>query len=517
MRAGDELADVDGRVASGDSFEDDVEPGAYRIGGIEGGSIVTLNAIVYCRISDDKAGEELGVTRQLEDCLTLVQQRAWQLVDTLTDNDLSAKGKVTRPGFEAALQAIAQGNAEVLVGWNLDRVTRNRRDTLRLMELGQERGITIALVRGSDMDLSTPSGRLVAGVLAEVARSEIDTKSDRQVRAYRQAAEQGKPHFVSRPYGYTRQGVLVVDEAPVLEQMAQHFLTGWSTTEITTWLNANQIPAATGGPWSRRVVKDHLLSKRNVGIRVYKGREYPGTWTPIFSSDLHARIVAEWKRRHGHSTRAKADNRKYLLTGLLYCGVCGHKMAGGANHDRPGLPSRAKYRCVPGDLKRGCGNLMRVAVTLDHLVTESVLYRLDSPEMKALLVAQESRGNEIAPLRDNEQALRDRLDELLIDYTDLTLSKPEYVKARDRVQENLRAVEGELSVLYSSEHAAAMLSPTQSIREAWEQSSTGWRRKLLTLVIQKITVERSHKRTPYAIDGETYKFDADAIKIDWRA
>lgn len=472
-------------------------------------------ATVYVRLSQDKLGDELGVTRQLEDCQVIVASRGWTLGNIHQDNDTSAKGNVKRPGFDAVLADIASGEAQVVVAWNFDRLTRNRRDTLRLLEAGQEHGTLIALARGSDLDLSTPGGRLMAGILAEIARSEIDVKSDRQVRANRQRAEAGLPHFVSRPYGYTRQGVVVEDEALVLNQMAQHFLTGWSTTEITRWLNDENIPSASGTTWSRRVVKDHLLSRRNAGIRVYKGQEFPGQWTPIYSADLHERLTAEWKRRHGEGVRARGDNRKYLLTGLLVCGRCGGSMAGGAHYDRKGGEVREKYRCVASG--HGCKGLMRVAVTLDHLVTEAVLFRLDSEEMQALLVQNESRADEIEPLRAQEATLRLKLDSLLDDYTDMTLTKPEYQRAKQRASDALRDVESELGALYSTEHAHALLSPSMTLREAWDANPVSWRRKLLGLLIERVTVYQSYKRTPYKVGDKTYKFDVDSVEIIWKA
>jgi len=36
-----------------------------------------VNAHLYFRISEDKTGEELGVTRQRDDSLTLARQRGW--------------------------------------------------------------------------------------------------------------------------------------------------------------------------------------------------------------------------------------------------------------------------------------------------------------------------------------------------------------------------------------------------------------------------------------------------------
>ncbi|MEO5499456.1 MAG: recombinase family protein [Candidatus Saccharimonadales bacterium] len=469
---------------------------------------------LYLRLSEDKHGDELGVTRQREDCEALAQLRGYDVVLVESDNDLSAKGHVARPGFESVLRAVDEGRVDVIVAYNWDRLTRNRHDTLRLIEQGQRHQTVIALVRGSDMDLSTPAGRMVAGILAEVARNEIDVKSERQIRANKQRAEAGLPHFVSRPYGYTRQAVVVEDEAQVLNQMADHFLSGWSTTEITRWLNDENIPSASGTTWSRRVVKDHLLSKRNAGIRVYKGQDFPATWTPIYSAELHERIVSEWKRRHGEGTRAKADNRRYLLTGLLICGKCQGPMAGGANSDN-GQPSRRKYRCIKSDKGAGCGNIMRLAETIEHLVTESVLYRLDSDAMREVLVAQESQAEAIEPLRSKLEAIRSHLDELLEDRATGLLSRAEYAKAKEIASRDLRAIENELAGLYSTEQAQLVLRPGVVIRDEWQRQTLGWQRKLLGMLIENVVVQPSFKRTPYMIDDKLFKFDASAIEINW--
>src|SRR4051812_12267006 len=99
----------------------------------------TPRAVVYCRVSLDKTGQGLAVDRQREDCVALASVKGWTVVDTFTDNSVSAAGKKKRPGFDAALDALDLGHADVLVAWSLDRLTRNGRDRLRLVEVGQRR------------------------------------------------------------------------------------------------------------------------------------------------------------------------------------------------------------------------------------------------------------------------------------------------------------------------------------------------------------------------------------------
>lgn len=48
------------------------------------------HAVVYTRISRDRSGRKLGVERQLESCTDLGRQLGLEIVDTYSDNDLSA-------------------------------------------------------------------------------------------------------------------------------------------------------------------------------------------------------------------------------------------------------------------------------------------------------------------------------------------------------------------------------------------------------------------------------------------
>jgi hypothetical protein len=67
-----------------------------------------------------------------------------------------------------------------VVAWALDRLCRNARDRLALIEACRDAGVMIALVSASDMDPTTPAGRWALGILGEVAQHEIDQKSDRR-------------------------------------------------------------------------------------------------------------------------------------------------------------------------------------------------------------------------------------------------------------------------------------------------------------------------------------------------
>jgi len=67
---------------------------------------------VYARISSDRDGDHLGVTRQVEDCERLVARKGWGVAERYVDDDVSAyKGRV-RPAYKRMLDDLRGGGSE---------------------------------------------------------------------------------------------------------------------------------------------------------------------------------------------------------------------------------------------------------------------------------------------------------------------------------------------------------------------------------------------------------------------
>jgi DNA invertase Pin-like site-specific DNA recombinase len=473
-----------------------------------------MPAILYLRISQDRVGDEAGVTRQREDAERLARARGLEVVDVLTDNDQSALRSAKRPGFERLMELIGAGAADTVVAWSFERVLKTRTDQLRFIEQGQVRGVRLILVRGAELDMSTPGGRLLADILASIARNETELKSDRQKRANRQRAEQGLPHVARRAFGYEPSGMEIrEDEAELVRQMVERLLSGWTVRDIVRWLNDAGHRSTDGKDFTIKVVKDHLTSARNAGLRVYEGQSYPAVWPGIIDVATRERVLAEFERRKGASRSETPLARKYLLTGLLYCGRCGAPMVGHAKKDPRSDEARPKYVCPSYPHGAWCGNNTRLSVPLDHLVTEALLYRLDTDALARLLQG-EGAVQAVLPLDDRDR-LRARLDQLLDDYADGTLTKPEFTRARQRVQNELDAVEAEIAAIYASQDATRMLSAGESVRAAWEREPVAWRQRLMKLMIERVVVQPSRKRPTYYVGAEGYRFDWNSVEISW--
>lgn len=472
-----------------------------------------MQSAIYLRQSKDVAGDELAVGRQLEQCERLCSARGYTVGEVITDNDVSATvGE--RPGYIRLLGLIEARQIEVVVIYRLDRLLRKLVELEDLIALVERTGVQVASVQG-DIDLTTSSGRLVGRLLASVARAEVETKSERQKLANEQRARAGLPHSGHRPYGY-QPGRMKLNEAEaaVIREMATRFMAGHSYNEIAWWANDSGHLTATGKMWVGISVRNLLINKRYVGLRDYNGTEYAGLWQPVFNRDTWQRLQLTIKLR-ADARQKPSIGRKYLLTGLVYCGRCGNRMSGQVRRDPGTTINRRTYSCcIRGEYRRiqGCG-VRRNADALEHYVTEAFFDHADISHM----VVHDEDDQALSYLLTDREAQAARLDALVDDYATGILSKKQFARAKATATAELARLDQELDRLNRERGHRSILKAGQSVREAWEASeSQAWRRSLLPLFIKRITVMPGKTKPWYTLaDGRRCKFDPRLIQIEW--
>ncbi|MBA2574690.1 MAG: recombinase family protein, partial [Nocardioidaceae bacterium] len=245
-----------------------------------------MRAFVYLRQSLDRAGTSAAVDRQREDCLKLCTERGWDVARMFCDNDTSASSSKPRPAYQQMLGGVDQGDAEVIVAWHVDRLTRKLTELEHLIDLSARTGVRIATVTG-DLDLTTDTGRLVGRILASVARGEVERKGARQRRAQQQAAQQGRPAGGRRPFGYGADGMTVIaSEAKELRGAYQTLVEGGSLKGIAARWNDAGVLTTAGNRWTHSTVRRTLKNPRYAGHRAYRGEVVgPAKWPSIIDED----------------------------------------------------------------------------------------------------------------------------------------------------------------------------------------------------------------------------------------
>lgn len=407
-----------------------------------------MRAGIYLRISQDRTGEELGVDRQREACLELAARRGWEVHRVYVDNDISAT-KGQRPEWEAMMRDVESGQLQVVIGWVLDRVLRSGRDRLRMLEVGRERGLTISLVRGSDMDLSTPSGRLAADILGAVALSEVEAKSDRQKAAHRQAAQQGRRIGGRRPFGFEQDGVTVrPEEKKALVRAYHDYLAGTPLLAIARqWNEAGLLsgwkrPDGSLSEWNHSGVRSVLRNARYAGFRVHNGEVVgKAQWPALVPEHTYRAVVA---LLDSAASEFKPKGGRRLLTGIARCAICGQGIHVGGN--KAGTPP--VYRCPTGK------HVTRRAVPVEEFVAELVLRRLQRPDVAELIAAAEDDGQAAAL---SEEADRLRLE---MDTNALSLSERKMTRRQFELMNG-----GLMAQLELAERRMATVSGSTALRE----------------------------------------------------
>lgn len=476
-----------------------------------------MRTAIYTRTSLDKSGQGLGVERQREDCTKLAEARGWQVTEVLVENDTSASNG-PRPQFDRLLRLMESRQVDAVVVWHVDRLLRKMTDLERVIEIVERTGMRLATVSG-DIDLGTDMGRMVGRIMASVSRAEVERKSARQKRANAQAAAAGKPHGSRRPFAYEADLVTVREsEAAVLRDMAGKVIAGWGYKEVAYWLNGQSITTTLGHPWYPITVRNMLSKKRYAGIREYDGTEYPAVWPAVFTPDVWSRLQLTMRlRRERRPDMPEA--RRYLLTGFVRCGRCGRPMNGSARRDRPDGPLRRTYICrVQGDTQRqgGCGRVRRNADALDWWITEAVIFRLDSPALGELLSSSHD-DDDVRKALGSQQAQKQRLDALIDDYSTGLLTRQQFARAKASAETELQRLSDTVQELQRHRVATNLLMPGQSVRQAWESESDGWRRHLMELLIDYIEVlPGSSKPLMTLPNGQRVRFAPQLIRVHWK-
>lgn len=448
-----------------------------------------MKAIVYLRQSQDRTGEELGITRQREDAHKLAQLRGWTIVETLEENDVSASGKKARPKFEQALAMINTGEIDVIIAWDLTRLTRNARDRIRLIEACRDHNVTIALVRGTDIDPTTPAGRLVAGVLGEVAVHEIDQKSDRQKRAALQIAHAGLPGAGRRPFGYEPDRMTIREpEAVLIRRAYDAILAGVPLGRIArTWNEQGfYTPQLTRGDdpqpsrWTAQNLRLLVLNPRYGGYRARSIRPERGAptweiireaaWEPIVSKETWHAAVAVLK---DPSRLTPPRSEQSLLTGVATCGVCGGPMHGGRNNMR-----QRTYRC-----RNTAAHVVRKAEPCERYVTDLILARLSRDDAHDLLY--KPQRPDTAPLRDEAMALQSRLDQLAVEFADGELTSTQLKIATERIRGRLADIDRTLADAGRVNILKPLLD-ADNIRDAWDEMGGDRCRGIMELLVDVV-------------------------------
>jgi site-specific DNA recombinase len=458
-----------------------------------------IRAAVYLRIS--KTDEDETPRRHRADCLTLCQRQGWEVADIYEDPDLSAwDRKLVRPEYERLTEDVKSGSIDVVVAWHIDRLSRNLRVFVDLMDALEDKKAFIVTATDG-VDTRTSAGAFIASVLVAHARMASDDASRRLRSKHAELAREGKKAgWGRRSFGYefkreTKEVEVIEDEAQLIRDAMRRVLAGERVRSVLKdWCTRGV--HAPGGRWHQTNFRVMLKSARLCGCRDYDGKLVPGDWPPIISQNETRRLRQVLDRN-----QRLPSARRYLLAGLVVCEKCGEKMIGRAR-----ATGVRCYICAKQFDHPNCGGIARKAESVEQFVVDMALSALDGSDLQAFLrQAKDERSADLQALIERDE---ERLKEMSIMFAEREIDKAEWYAARHHLNKRLEQNRKAVSRANGHGRLAELAGSGRQVREQWPSRSLDWQRGVLAAVIDRVVI----KPAPHAARA----FYPDLVDIRWR-
>lgn len=278
-----------------------------------------VHIALYIRVSTDRQAEEgYSIEVQKERLEAFTKTLDGQVSYEFYIDDGFSGASLERPAMHRLIEDTKKGNLTHVCVYKLDRLSRSQKDTLHLIEdIFLPNNIAFVSIQES-FNTATAFGRAVVGILSVFAQLERENIYERTRSGMQKRVEAGYwPGGGGTPFGYdydAEQGILVPNkDAETVRQVYDLYLQGYSLQSIADLLGLKY----------EKLASQILNRKTNIGIIEYNGVEYRGLHEPIVLPEIFERAMAQKALR---SERRLVTTTPHLLSGLIYCGVCGAKM-----------------------------------------------------------------------------------------------------------------------------------------------------------------------------------------------
>lgn len=144
-----------------------------------------MRAALYARVSTTDQEPE----NQLQELRRYVQARGWTAAEYVDRGVSGAKDR--RPALDGLVQNAKRRRFDVVVCWRLDRLGRNLKHLITLLEdLGALGVAFVSLAEG--IDATTPAGKLQMHILGAIAEFERERIRERVLAGLQRARSQGR-------------------------------------------------------------------------------------------------------------------------------------------------------------------------------------------------------------------------------------------------------------------------------------------------------------------------------------
>lgn len=303
-------------------------------------------AVIYARFSSDMQRDE-SIEAQVRACKEYCNRKHYQVIKIYTDEAKSGMKLTGRDGYIQMMDDARCHAFDVIIFHKIDRNARNEFNYYTFKHELASLGISYEYAVQNIDD--SPEGQMMENMLVGFAayysrNLAKETKKGLNENAYKALFNGGTP-----PFGYR-----IVDKHYVVDELEAEgvrmifsmYLAGSGYTKICHALKAHGYKSRSGKDFSKNSIFDLLSNEKYIGVYTFNkvikqsnGKRnthsnpsaecirIEDAIPPIISKEDFHMVQNIKARNKGMSAKFRA-REKYLLTGKIFCGICGSSMNG---------------------------------------------------------------------------------------------------------------------------------------------------------------------------------------------
>lgn len=487
-------------------------------------------AVIYARFSSDNQRSE-SIDAQERACKEYAQKEGIKILRSYTDEAASGRSD-DRPAFLRMIDEAKHHEFDLVIVHKLDRFARDRYDSVFYRRQLKKHGVSLVSVLERIDD--SPEGIILESVIEGYNEYYSRNLAREVMKGLKENALQCKHTGGTPPLGYDVAPdltyVINENEAESVRIIFRMYAEGFGYGQILDALAEARKKTKRGLPFKRNSLHDLLRNEKYIGVYTYnkapmripgqkrghrkhKPKEeiirIEGGIPAIIDRDTWDRVVTRMEsgRRFG-SSKAK---RVYVLSGVIYCGICGSPMYGSSGLSKGRRYS--KYTCRKTKQERTCTAKTIRKEVIEDLVIDYIHENILSPTAREKIVERFNdyliEKDKTIPrmIKEREAELRkirrqiQSLVEVILDgmYNPTMKSTMTELENKEReLKENIREIEKERDQSDISEDSLRKyLSKIADIKEI----DPADQKKIVQVLVHRVDVH------PDGCSIEVYSFD----------
>ena len=307
-----------------------------------------LRVAAYARVSTGSDKQLVSLESQKTHYEQYIQARpGWEYVGLYFDEGISGTKLAKREGLKDLLRDCDKGLIDYIIVKSISRFSRNTVDSIEIVRSLCEKNIYIYFEK-ENIDTGKMEGELLLSILSSLAENESRSISDNEKWSVQKRFMNGTYIISYPPYGYKNEnGKMVIneDEARTVRWIFDEIQCGKSLGAVAKELNDRSVPTKRGKKWDGAVIGRMVKNEKYVGDAIFQKTYTDDKFTrhinrgernQYYVKDHHEAIVTRKAFEaanaiveangsdKGVCKNSKKYSNRYVLSGKIICGECGH-------------------------------------------------------------------------------------------------------------------------------------------------------------------------------------------------